>query len=62
LLAATALIERSLHELERHAGAPATLLLTGGGAPPLRPWLGAHEHVEDLVLHGLAAWAQRPGS
>ena len=56
-LAATALIERSLHELEREAGTHATLLLTGGGAAPLRPWLTAHEAVDDLVLHGLAAWA-----
>jgi type III pantothenate kinase len=56
-LAATALIERSLHELERIAGTPAALLLTGGGAAPLRPWLTAHEAVDDLVLYGLAAWA-----
>lgn len=56
VLAAGALIERSLHELERHAAGPATLLLTGGGAAPLRPWLPAHRAVDDLVLHGLAAW------
>lgn len=60
-LAAAALIERSLHELEREAGTHATLLLTGGGAAPLRPWLTAHEAVDDLVLHGLAAWATQAG-
>ena len=58
-LAATALIERSLHELEREAGTRAALLLTGGGAAPLRPWLTAHDAVDDLVLHGLAAWAMQ---
>ena len=42
ILAATALIERSLHELERVAGTHATLLLTGGGAAPLQPWLTPH--------------------
>lgn len=60
-LAATALLERSLHELERQADTRATLLLTGGGATPLRPWLTAHEHLEDLVLYGLAAWAAHAG-
>ena len=61
LLGATALIERSLHELERAAGTRARLLLTGGGAAPLRPWLMPHEAVDDLVLHGLAAWALQAG-
>ena len=61
-LAAVALIERALHELERRAGAPATLLLTGGGAPAIGPFLTAHHAVEDLVLHGLAAWALAAGS
>jgi type III pantothenate kinase len=62
MLAATALIERSLHELESQAGTHAVLLLTGGGAAPLRPWLTAHQAVDDLVLHGLAAWAMQAGS
>ncbi|MBB5209700.1 type III pantothenate kinase [Chiayiivirga flava] len=58
VLAAAALIERSWQELaHRLEVAAPRLLLSGGGSEPLRRWLPPHEHVPDLVLHGLLAWA-----
>lgn len=56
VLAAAALIERSWQELARGREVPPRLLLSGGGSEPLRRWLPPHEHVPDLVLHGLLAW------
>lgn len=57
LLAAAALIERSHTELARKIGAKPMLVLSGGGAPPLRPWLPTHQYAPALVLEGLARWA-----
>jgi type III pantothenate kinase len=52
-LAAVALVERSLATLREEAP-DAGLLLAGGGAGVLTPWLPAHERVPALVLEGLA--------
>jgi type III pantothenate kinase len=56
LLAAVALIERSLDELAQRADATPRLLLCGGGAEPLRPWLPKHDYDPGLVLRGLGHW------
>lgn len=58
LLASIALIERSAARLADHAGARVARVLSGGGAQPLRPWLDEHRFLPDLVLEGLALWAQ----
>jgi type III pantothenate kinase len=57
VLAAAALVERSLGELARRSGAEPSLWLTGGGAAALRSWIPAHRMMPDLVLEGLACWA-----
>jgi type III pantothenate kinase len=54
LLPSAALIERSLVELARQSGHAPRLLLGGGGATPLRPWLPPHEFEPELALAGLA--------
>lgn len=56
--AAVALVERSLAQAETLLGAPVTLLLHGGGAPALLPWLPQAQHRPPLVLDGLATWAR----
>jgi type III pantothenate kinase len=61
LLAAAALVERSLLELSTRSAASARLLLSGGGAAPLRPWLPPHEFATELVLEGLGRWAAHAG-
>ncbi len=62
LYAAIGAIERFRGALaQRFAGTPA-LLLGGGGSAELLPLLGTAECVHDLVLHGLALWAQAPGA
>lgn len=58
LLAGAALIERSWRELAQMLDVQPRLLLSGGGIEPLRDWLPPHEHVPNLVLHGLAAWTR----
>ena len=58
LLAGVALIERSLSGLERRIGARPALVVSGGGAAALRPLLGEHAFLPDLVLDGLALLAQ----
>jgi hypothetical protein len=58
VLAAAALIERSLQELAQRVDTAPRLWLTGGGAPALVPWLPEHELVPGLVLEGLQHWAQ----
>jgi type III pantothenate kinase len=60
VLAAAALIERSYDELRTAQPAP-RLLLSGGGAAALRPWLPPHLHAPALVLEGLAQWAAHGG-
>lgn len=54
--AAVALIERSLQQAIALLG-PVSLLLHGGGAPPLLPLLPGAAHHPSLVLDGLATWA-----
>ncbi len=61
VLGAAALVERSAAELEGVAGIAPALLLTGGGAAELQPWLPPHQRIDDLVLHGLARWASAAG-
>lgn len=56
--AAIALIEHSRRHAERRLQAPVALLLHGGGAPALLPWLPPDTgHQPLLVLDGLARWA-----
>ena len=56
-LAGVALIERSRAQLAERLGQPVQLVISGGGAPVLRPFLAAHVHRPDLVLEGMALWA-----
>lgn len=54
--AAVAFIERALHEARRRHGGRPELVLTGGGAAGLLPYLQVpHRIVPDLVLRGLLA-------
>lgn len=62
VLAAAALVERSFDELQRTSSVPPRLLLSGGGAATLRPWLPPHVHAPALVLEGLAHWAAHAGA
>ena len=56
--AAIALIEHSRRHAEQRLQAPVALLLHGGGAPALLPWLPPDTgHQPLLVLDGLARWA-----
>src|SRR5262245_27637575 len=56
--AAAAVIDRAVGEARKLLGRPPLVLLTGGGAPALRPLVRtAHIFVPDLVLSGLAALA-----
>ena len=57
VLGGIALIERSRTMLAERLGQPARLVVSGGGADALRPWLPPHEFRPDLVLEGLACWA-----
>lgn len=63
VMAARALIERSLHAAAQRLGAMPTLLLSGGGAAgldaaALGEWPAPVEHEPHLVLRGLQLWAQ----
>jgi type III pantothenate kinase len=60
-LALAALVDRSRVEAERSLGETCRLLLTGGGAVEVLPWVrGTAEHVPDLVLRGLAELVRAP--
>jgi type III pantothenate kinase len=59
--AAVALIERSLRQAQALLGRTPALLLHGGGAPALLPWLPQARPHPALVLEGLALWAQAEG-
>ena len=59
--AAVALIERSLREAAARLGRTPALLLHGGGAPALQPWLPQARPHPALVLEGLALWAHANG-
>lgn len=56
--AAVGLIERSLRQARDVLGERPALLLHGGGAEALRPWLDDGELAPSLVLEGLAVWAR----
>lgn len=58
LQAAAGAIERFRAALAKRCGAPAALLLGGGGSDELAPLLPAAQRVHDLVLQGLAHWAR----
>ena len=59
--AAAAVIDRAVAEARRLLGRAPLVLLTGGGAPALRPLIrSAHTLVPDLVLQGLAVLARPP--
>jgi type III pantothenate kinase len=63
LLAAVALIDRCVHELQRSLGKPPLVFLTGGAAKQLAPVLGsAYQSCDDLVLRGLAVLATPAGT
>ena len=55
--AAAAAVDRALIEARELVGRTPQLVLTGGGAPEIRPLIrSASVLVPDLVLEGLAAW------
>lgn len=56
-LAGVALIERSRAHLSERLGQPVRLVVSGGGAQALRPFLPPHVFRPDLVLEGMALWA-----
>ncbi|SDQ35155.1 type III pantothenate kinase [Pseudoxanthomonas sp. CF385] len=56
--AALGLIERSLAQAGERLGIRPGLLLHGGGAEALRPWLPDATLAPGLVLEGLARWAR----
>ena len=58
LYAAAGAIDRFRASVQRRDGAQPALLLGGGGGDELEPLLAPVERVHDLVLHGLALWAQ----
>lgn len=55
--AAVALIERSAQQAQQQLGKAPLLIVHGGGALPLLPWLPAAIYRPALVLEGLARWA-----
>lgn len=56
--AAAAAADRAVSEAGALVGKTPKLIMTGGGAPALRPLIrGASLFVPDLVLEGLAAWS-----
>jgi type III pantothenate kinase len=58
LYAAAGAIDRFRANVEHRCGVVPSLLLGGGGGDELEPLLEPLERVHDLVLHGLALWAQ----
>lgn len=60
VLAAAALIDRLVADTQRRVGQAPTLMLAGGGAAALRPWIMSPVvDAPNLVLKGLAWWAER---
>lgn len=58
LYASAAVIDRAIEEARILVGRSPLLLLTGGGSDAIKPLLfNAAVSVPDLVLHGLAVWA-----
>lgn len=58
LLAAVALIERFRRQTATKLGVVPAIVLCGGGSAELAPWFPDSERHADLVLHGLARWAE----
>ncbi|MDR2012560.1 MAG: type III pantothenate kinase [Rhodanobacter sp.] len=58
LYAAAGAIDRFRAAVARRLGVQPALFLTGGGADELEPLLAPIERAHDLVLRGLALWAQ----
>ncbi len=56
LLASTALITRFHQTLSEHLQTPVRLVITGGAAAVVRPWLPTHTWRPNLVLAGLNTW------
>ena len=60
LYAAAAVIDRAIEEARLQLGSRPLVLLTGGGAAAIRPLIrNTAVSLPDLVLHGLAVWAQQ---
>ena len=58
-VALASLVDRAHADLERATGTRAALLITGGAAPDVLPYVLARvEHVPELVLHGVARLAR----
>jgi type III pantothenate kinase len=56
--AAAAAVDRAVGEARALVGQTPKLVMTGGGAPVLRPLIRSASHlVPDLVLEGLASWS-----
>jgi type III pantothenate kinase len=60
LYAAAGAIDRFRASIAHRYGELPPLVLSGGGADDLEPLLVPIERAHDLVLHGLALWAQAP--
>jgi type III pantothenate kinase len=59
LYAAAAVIDRAIEEARLLLGSRPLVLLTGGGAAEIKPLVrNTAVSLPDLVLHGLAVWAQ----
>jgi len=62
VVALASLADRSVADLAQLSGAPAVLIVTGGAASLVMPFLRCTpRHVPDLVLQGLAVLATRSG-
>jgi type III pantothenate kinase len=60
LYAAAATVDRAIEEAQALLGSKPLVLLTGGGAPAIRPLVrNTAVSLPELVLHGLAVWVQR---
>jgi type III pantothenate kinase len=59
LYAAAAVIDRAIEEARVQLGARPLVIMTGGGSAAVRPLIrNTSVSLPDLVLHGLAVWAQ----
>ena len=60
LYAAAAVVDRAIEEAKSQVGTRPLVLLTGGGSAAIRPLIrNTAVCLPELVLHGLAVWAQR---
>ena len=60
LYAAAAVVDRAIEEARMQVGSTPLVLLTGGGSAAIKPLIrNTAVSLPDLVLHGLAVWAQR---